>query len=145
MGTIWVLEDIVRLKGTPHQVRQLVFTTAKVDGPQVPVYVEQDPGQAGKDQAYSYTSADELQGYSVHFRPKRVNKIEAFGPFSAQCEAGLVGVVRGGWNVPFFDEAEAFPEGDYDDQCDAVSGAHAILVGGDTVGLWQRAMRGAFG
>jgi predicted phage terminase large subunit-like protein len=126
---LWYVEDMLRLRGTPHQVRQLVFNTAKQDGPGVQIYVEQDPGQAGKDQAFSYASAPELQGYTVHFRPKRTDKITSFGPFSSQCEAGLVAIVRGAWNTPFFDEAEGFPEGDYDDQCDAASGAHAVLSG----------------
>ena len=135
---LWIVEDVVRLRGTPHQVRGLVYSTAKIDGPGVAIHIEQDPGQAGKDQAYSYTSAEELQGYSVHFRPKRIDKVTAFGPFSAQCEGGLVGFVRGGWNVPFFEEAEGFPEGDNDDQCDAASGAHAVLT--DSSAMFGAAM-----
>jgi predicted phage terminase large subunit-like protein len=129
-GRLWVAEDMVRLRGTPHQVRASVFATAKRDGKSVWIWVERDPGQAGKDQEYSYVSAPEMQGYAIRFRPKRVDKVTAFQPFSAQAEAGLVAFVRGAWNVPFFEEAEAFPEGDFDDQCDTASGAHAVLTGG---------------
>lgn len=125
---LWCVEDMARLRGTPHQVRQLVFTTAVRDGRGVSIWIEQDPGQAGKDQAYSYTSAPELQGFDVHFRPKRIDKITAFGPVSSQAEAGLVAFVRGAWNTMVFDEAESFPEGDFDDMCDAWSGAHVVLT-----------------
>lgn len=127
-GPLWVIEDLEHLQGTPHQVRSLVYSTAARDGREVEVHVEQDPGQAGKDQAFSYTTAKELQGYTVRFRPKRVDKITAFGPFSSRAEAGLVGMVRGPWNAKLFEECEAFPDGTHDDICDALSGAHAVLT-----------------
>jgi predicted phage terminase large subunit-like protein len=36
-------------------------------------------------------------------------------------------LVRGDWINAFLDEAEAFPEGEHDDQIDACSGAINIL------------------
>ena len=43
---------------------------------------------------------------------------------------GLVYVVDGDWNEPFFDEVEQFPHGDHDDQIDMVSvGVHALGLG----------------
>lgn len=125
---LWVVEDVVRLRGTPHQVRATVFATMAADGSKVETFVERDPGQAGKDQEHSYLSAKEAQGYNLRFRPKRVDKITAFGPFSAQAQAGLVAVVRGAWNGAWLAELEAFPEGQNDDQCDSVSGAHAVIA-----------------
>jgi predicted phage terminase large subunit-like protein len=128
----FVVEHVARVRGTPHEVRATVKATAREDGVAVPVYLEQDPGQAGKDQIASY--ATELAAFAVRGRPKRVDKVTAFGPLSGQCEAGLVGVVRGLWNTPYFDELEAFPDGAHDDQVDASSGAYAVLVGlGDEV------------
>jgi predicted phage terminase large subunit-like protein len=127
---LWVVEHVRRLKGTPHEVRQAVFATAQQDGKSVPIWIEQDPGQAGKDQAFSYQTAPELQGYMVRFRPKRIDKITAFGPVSSQAEGGLIGIVRGAWNDDLFGEAEGFPEVKNDDQVDAWSGAHAVLTGG---------------
>lgn len=130
-GVNHVIEDVRRRRGGPGEIRQLVFDTAREDGPDVEIWVERDPGQAGKDQELTYITAPELQGYVVRFRPKRVDKVTAFAPFSAYAFAAskLVHVVRGSWNREFFEEAEAFPEGSHDDQCDAASGAHAVLFG----------------
>mgnify|MGYP000092985837 CR=1 FL=1 len=128
VGSGWCIEDLEHLKATPGKVRELVYATARRDGPSVEVHIEQDPGQAGKDQAFSYTTAPELQGFTVRFRPKRVDKVTAFGPFSSRVEAGLVGMVRGAWNQKLFEECEAFPDGKHDDICDALSGAHAVLI-----------------
>ena len=108
-----------------------MFDTAQEDGPGVEIWIERDPGQAGKDQELTYVTAEELQGFNVRFRPKRVDKVTAFAPFSAYafCSSRLVIVQRASWNREFFEEAEAFPEGGHDDQCDAVSGAHVVLFG----------------
>lgn len=130
-GIYHVIEDVRRRRGGPGEIRELVFSTAKEDGPSVEIWIERDPGQAGKDQELTYVTAPELQGFNVRFRPKRVDKVTAFSPFSAYafCSSRLVVVQRGSWNREFFEEAEAFPEGAYDDQCDAVSGAHVVLFG----------------
>lgn len=130
-GIFETIEGVTRLRAGPGEVRAAVFATAAADGPGVEIWIERDPGQAGKDQELTYVTAKELQGYTVRFRPKRVDKITAFSPFSAYAYASarLVKVVRGRWNDEFFDELEGFPEGANDDQCDAVSGAHAVLFG----------------
>lgn len=129
VGEAHVVEDIRRRRGGPGEIRQLVFDTAREDGPSVEIWIERDPGQAGKDQEHTYVTAPELRNFNVKFRPKRVDKITAFGPFSASAFARLVRLVRGAWNREFCEELEAFPEGSNDDQCDAVSGAHAVLFG----------------
>lgn len=125
---LYVVEHVMRLRGTPGEVRAAVKATAELDGRDVPVEIEQDPGQAGKDQIASYVT-ELLDGWTVHGRPKRVNKVTAAGPISAQAQAGNVALVRGHWNEPFIDELEAFPEGDNDDQVDGLSGGHATLTG----------------
>lgn len=126
---VFVVEHVVRLVGTPGEVRAAVEHTANFDGADVPIVVEQDPGQAGKDQIFSYAVFLGEKGFAVYGRPKRTNKITAFGPFSAQAQVHNVLVVRGAWNDAYFDVLEAFPEGDHDDDVDATSGAHAVLCG----------------
>lgn len=125
----FVIEHVERLRGTPGEVRAAVERTAQFDGASVPVILEQDPGQAGKDQVHSYAVALGRKGFAVYGRPKRVDKITAFGPFSAQAQAQNVIVVRGHWNGAYFDVLEGFPDGDHDDDVDATSGAHAVLCG----------------
>lgn len=43
--------------------------------------------------------------------------------FVAQAEAGNVRVVRGRWNGEYIEEMTTFPNGAFDDQVDATSGA----------------------
>jgi|ERR1051326_8215815 hypothetical protein len=49
-------------------------------------------------------------------------------PISAQAEAGNVKIVRGLWNDEFLRVPENFPAGKHDDEVDALSGAHGVLV-----------------
>jgi len=49
-------------------------------------------------------------------------------PLVARAEAKNIALVRGAWNMPFIDEACAFPETEHDDQGDAVSGAMQMLM-----------------
>lgn len=122
---LYFVEHVERLRGTPGEVRAAVKATAEIDGKDVPIHLEQDPGQAGKDQVASYVR--ELDGFPVFARPKRVDKVTAAGPVSSQVQAGNVKVVRAHWNDAFFSELEQFPEGDHDDQVDTLSGGHAVL------------------
>jgi hypothetical protein len=50
-----------------------------------------------------------------------------FGPFSAQCRAGNVKVLRGSWNEDLFRVLEGFPDLAHDDEVDACSGALEML------------------
>lgn len=125
-GVITV-EHIERRRGTPGEVRAMVRATAELDGGGVEVWIEQDPGQAGKDQVESY--AQMLSGWTVRPRPKRVDKVTAAGPLSSQAQAGNVVLVRGAWNEAFVEECESFPDGEHDDQVDAASGAFTVLHG----------------
>ena len=40
---------------------------------------------------------------------------------------GTVKLVRGSWNEAFLDELILFPDGEHDDQVDAVAGAYQVL------------------
>ncbi len=88
---------------------------------EVEISLPQDPGQAGKAQALALARA--LDGYTVRASPESGDKATRFGPFSAQCEAGRVHVLRGEWNEGWFAALEAFPEGRHDDDADSTSRA----------------------
>src|SRR5262249_4342657 len=51
------------------------------------------------------------------------DKLTRFGPFSSQCRAGNVKVLRGPWNEDLFRVLVGFPELAHDDEVDACSGA----------------------
>jgi predicted phage terminase large subunit-like protein len=122
--------DVESERARPHGVRRLIRTTASQDGIEVPCVLEQDPGQAGVSDVDALVRY--LAGYDV--RTKNVTKKKEIRakPFSAQCEAGNVRLVRGDWNEEYLSELEAFPPEDdeiHDDQVDASSGAFIWLAG----------------
>ena len=119
------------MQGAPHKVQSAITNAASDDGHLVAIRLPQDPGQAGKAQAQSLVSA--LAGYMVATERPTGDKIVRFSPFSAQCEAGNVDVLRGPWNSALFDALEAFPEAKHDDDADACSTAFAHFVG---AGAW---------
>ena len=55
------------------------------------------------------------------------DKLTRFGPFSSQCRAGNVKILRGSWNEDLFRVLEGFPELAHDDEVDACSGALEML------------------
>lgn len=131
IGGRFYIEDVAWLRGSPHEVEQLIVETAARDGRGVTQDLPQDPGQAGKSQkAYI---ASKLVGYTVRFSPETGSKELRAEPLAAQAQAGNVSLVRANWNDAFLDEAEAFPVGRLKDRIDASSRAFAALVVGRTV------------
>lgn len=127
-GYYWI-EDVVRIRGTPHEVERLMRSTAESDGHGVTQWIPQDPGAAGKMVAAQvvrrlapYTTRIALEG-------QMGSKIDRADPFAAQAEAGNVFLVRGEWNEAFLDETILFPNASHDDQVDAASGAYLALEG----------------
>lgn len=124
----WLDTKMDRL--SPLGVEQLVENTATADGVVTTVGLPQDPGQAGKSQAQAFVRR--LAGYTVRTRREQGDKIVRFGPFSAQCQAGNVKVLRGPWNDKVFDILEGFPDASHDDPVDGCSGAFDLLTQGST-------------
>ena len=75
--------------------KKLLLTTATQDGEPVRIGFGQDPGQAGKSQALHLCA---LSGFTVTPAPENGDKLARFGPFSSQCRAGNVKILRGAWN-----------------------------------------------
>jgi predicted phage terminase large subunit-like protein len=126
---IYYVEDIRRVRASPASVEALVTQTAALDGRSVPIWIEQEPGSAGKQTIATYTRL--LAGYEVHGQRSTGPKEEYIKPFSSQCEAGNVRLVRGEWIGAWLDESEAWPMGGHDDQLDATSkaGMHLTVRG----------------
>src|SRR6202049_1433103 len=123
-GGYWLL-DIVRGRANPGDVERLLLDTAARDGKRVRVGFGKDPGQAGKSQAFHLVRA--LSGFDVTSAGESGNKVTRFGPFSAQCRAGNVKILRGAWNEDLFRVLEGFPDLAHDDEVDACSGALEML------------------
>jgi predicted phage terminase large subunit-like protein len=122
----YVVGHVVTTQDEGHRVRSLIKATAQADGPAVEISLPQDPGQAGKVQAQDLIAL--LAGFVARAEPETGDKATRAMPFSAQCEAGNVDLVRGVWNEAYIDELCMFPGGSHKDQVDASSGAFARLA-----------------
>lgn len=119
------VEDVVRFRGSPLEVRTTMKNTADMDGKAVTIDFPQDPGQAGKAQAEDL--AGEFPRNRVHYSPETGSKETRQDAPASQAEAGNVYIVRGAWNREFLEELVAFPTGDYDDQADGFARAYHRL------------------
>jgi predicted phage terminase large subunit-like protein len=114
---LFYIEDVTRGRWTPFERDKIILQTAQLDGTSVAIYVEQEPGSAGK----SVTDAmiRMLVGYPVYAERPTGDKQVRATPFAAQCEAGNVRLVKNiGANHAFIDEHASFPFGKHDDQVD---------------------------
>ena len=123
-GGYWLL-DMVRARANPGDIERCLLNTATQDGKRVSIGFGQDPGQAGKAQALHLVRA--LSGFNVRPAPESGDKLTRFGPFSSQCRAGNVKILRGPWNDDLFRVLEGFPDLSHDDEVDACSGALEML------------------
>jgi predicted phage terminase large subunit-like protein len=124
---LFYIEDVTRGRWTPFERDKIILQTAQLDGTSVAIYVEQEPGSAGK----SVTDAmiRMLVGYPVYAERPTGDKQVRATPFAAQCEAGNVRLVKNvSQNFAFLDELASFPNAKHDDQVDASSGAFNKLA-----------------
>ena len=131
----YIFLDVQRKAMNPANVRALIRNTAQIDREQwhcMKVLIPQDPGQAGKEQAKSYTR--ELAGFKVETKTVSGNKVVRAEPLSAQWQAGNVLLLRGAWNDEFLKEMEGFPDALHDDQVDAAGDAFKAVA---VMNSWQ--------
>lgn len=127
-----VVADLIRVRRRANDVRELMRTTAERDGKHVAIRLQQDPGQAGKDQAQRLV-AETLHGFSAFYRLVTGDKLTRALPLASQWQAGNVEIVRGPWNDVLFSELEGFPEAKHDDIVDALAeGFEALPFSGAT-------------
>lgn len=128
--------DLEKFRGSPLEVSQRIQDTAKRDGEECKIGIEQDPGQAGKAEALTHVR--NLAGYNV-----RVNAVhEAKGvrakPLSCQAEARNIKLIRASWNDDLLRTYENF-DGSKEcmaDEVDAGSGGLLLLTSGKRSGAW---------
>jgi len=122
----YTILDIMRMRGTPHQVEERIMATARADGRNVIISLPEDPGQAGKGQIAYLTAR--LAGHHVTASKETGSKTTRATPVASQIEAGNVSIVRAGWNYEFIEELRGFPFGRKDDQVDALAQAFSTLT-----------------
>lgn len=120
------IASVVRLRARPLEVEQQVLKTALMDGPEVDTYLFVDPGQAGASQFDHYARLFGKYGISLMPLPLG-NKQSRYKRLSSVAESRRILVVKGNYVTDMFDEFEACPSSEFDDQLDAVGGAIEAL------------------
>ena len=126
-GIVYV-EDVIRMRGNPGEVQDVIKQTAQIDGLEVKCLLSMDPGQSGKVEAWHLSV--HLRGCNFDFVREVGDKRVRASPFSAYARSKNVRMCEGDWNRVYLDEMEAFPTGKFDDQVDASSGAFFLMADG---------------
>lgn len=119
-----------RCRENPGPTENFVKQTATEDGRSVKIYIEQEPGSAGKNNTHNYASKV-LVGHTVHGFPKTGSKQSYWSPLSADAHNGMVTLIRGQWNEEFLNELCALTDDDshaHDDYADAAAGVRSVLL-----------------
>jgi predicted phage terminase large subunit-like protein len=122
----FVIDDVRHLRDRPQAVERSVSATARMDGTDTEVRIEQEPGASAKLYIDSFARRI-LPDFDVRGVRAMADKVTRAKPFSAACERGDVLIVRGAWVAGFLDELCAFPLVAHDDRVDAATGAYAVL------------------
>lgn len=139
IGPRFIVESVVFGQWSSGKREARIKQTAEVDGTGTYVWVEQEPGSGGKESAEN--TVINLAGYKIHAERVTGSKEVRAEPYSAQVEAGNVGLVQGSWNQEFLDQHELFPSGSrFKDLPDAASGAFnkLVLQAPKKAGTWGR-------
>ncbi len=135
-GNIYIL-DVVRGRWEYPQLLRIMKETALLDGGAVLQTVETVGTQKGVLNLLHAEPA--LAGVAISGYVPLVDKVVRAQPVLARAEQGKLYLVRAGWNQELIDEFLTFPNGEHDDQVDAVSGAFSKLSSKQTMKArsWQ--------
>ncbi len=122
----WVVLDVKRGRWGTDERERIIRETAEGDGHDVMVWLEQEPGSAGKESGEG--TIRNLGGYSAEKERPTGDKTTRADPFSVQVNNGNVLLLLGMWNKEYVDELRFFPFSKFKDMTDASSGAFSKLV-----------------
>jgi predicted phage terminase large subunit-like protein len=124
-GRFWVM-DVKRVRLEAFAREKLIKQTAQMDGKDVQIVIEQEPGSGGKESAHN--TVRNLAGFKVRIDKVSGDKSQRADPFATQVNGENVYIKPGPWNKVYIEEHQYFPNSTYKDQVDAGSGAFAFLT-----------------
>ncbi len=120
-----IIEDVQAEQFGPARRDHLILETARADAAKYGadgfiIYIE----SLGKDDTKALVA--KLGGFIVKTESAsgQGSKEIRAAPLASQAQVGNVALLTGSWNDRFREQACAFPNGDHDDEVDAVSGAY---------------------
>ena len=113
------------------QIKENFRNVTLIDGTQIPIYVEQEPGSGGKNQVAELTALVRPLGFTVrpHDPKKDGDRVMAANTWFAEAANGHWYIVKAPWNDKFFGELDVFPEKSaHDDMITSVTGARLSIA-----------------
>lgn len=123
----YIVVDVKRGRWSSDERERIIKETARADGIDCTVWVEQEPGSGGKESAEN--TIRNLAGFKINKELPKGDKIYRADPYSVQVNYGNIMLLKGEWNHQFIEEHRHFPFSTYKDQVDAAGGAFAKLTG----------------
>ncbi len=133
-----IITGLEHFRESPGVTTSKLLATAQRDGKRVPIFLEQEPGSAGKTLVHGYKTGL-LFGWAVHSSTRTGSKEDYWKPISALAEAGGVVLVEAPWNLALIEELTGLPNG-HDDIADAISLGFAWVTGEGAAAERTRAM-----
>ena len=122
----FVILDMQRFRGHWNVSKPRIIETALNDGPTVRCLIESNGPQRGY---YDDVRSDRrMFGTPVGEDRPEGSKTMRAQLWGSRLQDGVILCVRGAWNGELCDEMDAFPNGEHDDQVDAISGAYNALA-----------------
>ena len=117
------------------RIKQEIVETARTDGPQIKIWIEQEPAAGGKNQIAELKDTIQKElgiSYQVEGHlPRSVgDRVMGANTWFAEAAQGLWSVVYGNWTSGFFDQLDTFDGSDkvHDDRITSVTGARHCLA-----------------
>ncbi len=123
---MFLIDDVKRGRWGPDERERIIKQTAEVDGNDVFIVVEQEPGSGGKDSADG--TIRNLAGYMIEKDRPSGDKTNRADPLSVQVNEGNIMMRVADWNQKYKDEFSLFPFSTFKDQVDATAGGFNYLI-----------------
>ncbi len=137
------IEDVQRGQWPVDRREENIDSTAHLDGGDVLIYTEQEPGSGGKESAESTVKRLVSKGFRAYKDIPTGDKVKRADPFAVAVNQGLVYMIDSSWNKDFVYEMKYFPNIKIKDQIDACSGAFGVVSKkARSAGTWGRRARG---
>jgi predicted phage terminase large subunit-like protein len=133
----YLVADVVKGQWSAGKREAIIKQTAELDGKEVTVWVEQEPGSGGKESAEA--TIKNLAGFRVKADKVTGAKEVRAEPYANQVEIGNVSILKAEWNRGFLSNHESFPVGKEKDDVDASAGGFNKLTAKKArFGVWGK-------
>jgi predicted phage terminase large subunit-like protein len=128
----YYLCDVVRGRWGVGVREDMIDRIAMIDGPEVEIVIEQEPGSGGKESADNTAIRLRKNGFRVYIDRVTGDKPSRAWPIASAFAAGIIHIVSDRpnrrWNDAYVTECIDFPQGAFKDQVDASAGAYNRLA-----------------